>query len=267
MWFTKHGLCPQQPTYYYIIQNHLLKNMCIVLIYYSLVILLFLYLYLSLFTLTYLTYIASHTFTTSYSYNPIYPKTLRYLYNYNRAYPFSMDPKFLTYFNYLPPFAHASSKSSPIVFPYFARIAQFPKLVPKSYPNNPPTLTCGSFRATQAFFFAPFHVAMNFSKFSFVVATFSFAYASRVKIPSIVYTIMGFFILSALSLTSYFTMPCVAASSFVTRKASSCRVSRFCMRVYCSILIWFISRFIFLFLTIESILFVCGRVLIVYLIF
>lgn len=37
-------------------------------------------------------------------------------------------------------------ESAPIAFPSFARVAQYPKLVPKSCPNRAPTLTCGSSR-------------------------------------------------------------------------------------------------------------------------
>jgi hypothetical protein len=67
-WFTQDGLRPQWSTSYYIIQNHPLQNMHIVLIHYALVILLSLYLSLchsSLLHSHILTYFI-HTFLLSF---------------------------------------------------------------------------------------------------------------------------------------------------------------------------------------------------------
>jgi len=137
----------------------------------------------------------------------------------------------------------------------------------KSCPNRLPTLTYGLSRATQFFYCSPFRVATDFSKVSFVVVTFSFSFNSYVKIPFVVYEIMGAFSYFAFSFLAYFIMPCAATSSHVTENGSSCNGSIFYTKVCCSTLIWFIYWCNCLFSTIVAIHSIGGRVLIVSLIF
>jgi hypothetical protein len=139
--------------------------------------------------------------------------------------------------------------------------ARFPKLVPKCpTPTGPQHSPVARPKPLQAFF----HVSMNFWNVSLVVTTFSFTWVSCCKISSVVSTIMRVFNFSAFSCVAYFTMACAAASSSVTQNASSCNVSRsFCAWACCYVLIWFMSKYNFLFSMIATIFFVGVRVLIV----
>jgi hypothetical protein len=68
------------------------------------------------------------TFSTT-----LYPKTLKYLYNYNRAYLISLDPKFPTTSTVFLPLHALILVSAPNFFPFFVRTMQFPKYFPNKH--------------------------------------------------------------------------------------------------------------------------------------
>jgi hypothetical protein len=229
--------------------------------------LLSLYLSLSLFSLF------CHTFHTLLT----YPKNLTYLYNYNGAYPISMDPKCLTASNGLPSFAHANPESAPTVFPSFAHIdpcschsvhawfspVQFPKMVPKILSQQAPNthLWLIPSHSVLLLHFLPHHNELL--KISFTVVTFSFSCASCTKILSVVYVVMGVFNFSALVLHLLALLCLVQPQVLLSPEMLPLATAQDSVRVCCSTLIWFISRYNFLFSTIATIHSVVGRVLIV----